>query len=77
MQFGLVCPNPTEYYRMTRSYDQMKAEYDLLRCNEVTDEDVMKVALGMTKQRYDYSYFPYVALSIPILLAIFYWLYFY
>jgi hypothetical protein len=42
---GLVCPNPAEYARMTRSYEQMRAEYDLLHCLEVTEEDILNSIL--------------------------------
>lgn len=37
----MVLPNPTEYYKNTRSYADMRAEYDLLHCNEVTAEDCL------------------------------------
>lgn len=45
----LLVPKPRQTYLHTRSYADMRAEYDLLTCCEVTDEDVMKVALSMEK----------------------------
>ncbi len=64
---GLMCPNPTEYYRMTRTYEQMKAEHNLLTCNEVTKEDVMKVAVAMAKTSQSAPIFPNVAFALILL----------
>lgn len=43
----LVCPNPTEYYRYTRTYKQMRQEYDLLNCDKITDEDILEAILKL------------------------------
>lgn len=48
---GLWCPNPREYYRNTRSFEQMKQEYDLLTCHQVKEEDVLKVALAVAQAK--------------------------
>ena len=32
---GLVCPNPAEYYKNTRSYADMRTEYELLHSYEI------------------------------------------
>lgn len=40
----LLCLNPREHYMNTRSYDDMKREYDLLHANEISEEDIMKLA---------------------------------
>lgn len=37
----LVCPNPVEYTKMTRSYADLKAEHELLTCGEYTDEELL------------------------------------
>jgi hypothetical protein len=41
---GLVCPNPTEYYKRTRSYADMRAEYDLLNCHKLTEQEKAKLS---------------------------------
>lgn len=38
---GLACPNPREYYKNTRSYDDMRREYNLLNCGIITDEQIL------------------------------------
>lgn len=58
----LMCPNPREKYLMTRSYEQMRAEYDLLHCNEVTEEDIMKVYMASQLMP-----FPYLAFGISLI----------
>lgn len=37
----LMCPNPREYYQMTRSYQSLRNEYDLLHSHEFTEEEVL------------------------------------
>lgn len=44
VQCGLAMPNPNEYYRMTRSYEQMKAEYELLQMAKFTEEDIYRIS---------------------------------
>ena len=44
----LMCPNPREAYMRSRTYEQMRAEYDLLHIGEVTEEDLMRVAANMS-----------------------------
>ena len=39
---GLVCPNPTQTYLNTRSYQDLKDEYELLNCYKITQEDLDK-----------------------------------
>lgn len=48
---GLSCPNPRDYYKNTRSFEQMKQEYDLLTCHQVKEEDVLKVALAVAQAK--------------------------
>lgn len=43
----LACPNPTEYYKATRSYEDMRREYDLLNCDKITDEDIIEAMLKL------------------------------
>lgn len=46
---GLVCPNPIEYYKMTRSYNDLRAEYDLLNCYKLDETDLMHLKLKIAK----------------------------
>lgn len=43
----LVCPNPREYYKNTRSYDDMRSEYDLLTCYKLTEDEVNDLELRL------------------------------
>lgn len=43
--FGLMIPNPSEFYRNTRSYEDMRMEYDLLNCAKITDEELEMYSL--------------------------------
>lgn len=47
----LVCTNPLESYRMTRSYEDMRREYDLLNLGKYTEEDVLFVLRSQGTQR--------------------------
>lgn len=38
----LACPNPREHYKYTRTYEQLRAEYDLLNCDKITNEDILE-----------------------------------
>lgn len=40
---GLVIPNPREYTKNTRSFEDMRLEYDLLHGHEFTEEDLRLV----------------------------------
>lgn len=62
---GLMCPNPTEHYKHTQTYEQMRQEYEFLTCNQVTEEDVLKVALAIAQvkaKRPPVNIFPYISL---------------
>lgn len=45
----LACPNPREYHRHTRSFDDMRLEYDLLNCHKITDEDLDPISVSNIK----------------------------
>lgn len=47
----LICPNPREHYKNTRSFEQMRLEYDLTHCHEITEEDVELIALRLRMVR--------------------------
>lgn len=49
----LACPNPRERYMMTRTYEDMRKEYDLLHCGEITEEDMMRIELQMARSNAD------------------------
>ncbi len=43
-QGELMCPNPVEHYKNTRTYEQMRFEYDLLHAGELDEIDLMRLA---------------------------------
>ena len=49
--YELLCRNPREMYQNTRSYESLKQEYDLLHCNDITDEDLIKL-YSMNRDNY-------------------------
>ncbi len=60
-QGGLVCPNPREYTKMTRAYEDMRAEYNLLHCGEYTEEEKQQLEEIIMKNR---SILPMVLLCL-------------
>lgn len=45
----LLCPNPREHYKNTRTYEQMRQEYELLTCTEITEEDILELYLKLKR----------------------------
>lgn len=49
----LMCPNPVEYYQMTRSYESLRFEHDLLHCDEFSDEQIMLLASKLPQNQFN------------------------
>lgn len=47
----LLCPNPMKTYQMTRSYESLKAEYDLLHAGELDEFDLLKLEAALLQSR--------------------------
>lgn len=55
---GLICPNPSQYYKMIKSYKDMKMEYDLLNCYKYTDEEILLLTSKLIQK--NFSHLPYL-----------------
>jgi len=47
----LLCQKPLEQWQMTRSFESMKMEYDLLHCHEFTDTQIIEFAHALQKNK--------------------------
>ncbi len=45
----LIIPNPQEHYKNTRSYEQMRFEYELRNAGKITEEDALDLAIKLNK----------------------------
>lgn len=45
----LACPNPREYCKYTRTYEQLRAEYELLNCHKLTKEEELDLILKLNQ----------------------------
>lgn len=45
--------NPAEYYRHTRSYEEMREEYEFLNCGKITIEDIGEALIEIAKWRHN------------------------
>ncbi len=53
MEFcGLVLPNPREHYKNTRSYEDIRFEYDLLNGDKITEQDFPKFSISTSVHVY-------------------------
>jgi hypothetical protein len=66
----LVCPNPTEYYRMTRPYADMRAEYELLTCNTITDEDMLLLDSKLKALEYSRNRLRFSVISLVLVVIL-------
>lgn len=70
-QGELVMPNPTEYCKNTRSYEDMRLEHELLHGHELSQEELE--LLYMRLKSHEWPIWPYYTMpivSIPILLLL-------
>lgn len=76
LQHGLMCPNPREYYRMTRSYEDMRLEHDLLHPWEPSDLELQLIFARIKASQIPNTilFFPMIIPLIFLLLMVFcYW----
>lgn len=45
----LLCPNPIKTYKNTRTYEQMRQEYELQTCTEFTEEEILDLYLKLKR----------------------------
>ncbi len=69
---GLVCPNPRERYLRTRSYADLKAEYDLLNCHKLDETDLMYLELAKVSVCQNNNFMIMVIIQVVVLLAMTY-----
>ena len=68
-QHGLMRPNPRQYYQMTRSYESLRQEYNLLNCDKVSDEDLINI-MKLMKTKENSSLPLFFVLPITTILCI-------
>lgn len=70
-----MCPNPIEHYKMTRSFESLKQEYDLLHSAELADEELQLLTSILSQENSTAHFYIGLLLTLSPFVVIILYLY--